>query len=69
MGCLGECILGWWTGVGPLMVATVWTRCNNTLRGRARQILETHVGVWKHGVQVLWIDGLSYCLHGNAVRQ
>ena len=31
MGCWGGCILGWFTGVWPLIVATVHARCNNSL--------------------------------------
>ena len=37
MGCLGGRILGWCTGVSPLIVATVQTRCAcgaTTLKGR-----------------------------------
>ena len=31
VGCLGGCILGWRTGVGPLIAAAVRTHCNDTL--------------------------------------
>ena len=33
MGCLGGCILGWCTGVRPLMAAAVHARCNNPRHG------------------------------------
>ena len=36
MGCLGRCILGWFTSSGPLTVAMVQrqcAQCNNTLVG------------------------------------
>ena len=40
MGCLGGCILGWWTSVGPQIVATVRARCARGLLARRRGLCE-----------------------------